>query len=303
MRMMTNARSLLQMLAVLSALAIGSVMSQTSPAAPVKASSAKTETCSFVPASADGKEQICIKAGAKVGGAPKTKVPGAATVAATSRKPGSAQFARVTGKPANRVAKTPGEGLALKSATALKTPPIASAVEPAANQAGTAAATPSPTPAAKVQPAAPVPAEVAAVTAAVAPLVTSATAPTSQQSATPVAAGTAAEKSVATTATDTVASTPKATPGARKLRSEEAARRYIDGQDLERKGDPQAALLAYLVAAESGYGLAQKRLGDIYGTGTAYAERDYGLALKWYERARAQGIEIPKPFTYSGLRP
>ena len=86
------------------------------------------------------------------------------------------------------------------------------------------------------------------------------------------------------------------------MRSDEAARRFTDGLELERKGEPQAAMLAYLDAAESGNGLAQKRLGDIYGTGTAYAERDYGLALKWYERARAQGIEIPKPFTYSGLR-
>ena len=102
--------------------------------------------------------------------------------------------------------------------------------------------------------------------------------------------------------TATVAATPKATPGARKLRSDEAARRFTDGQELERKGEPQAALLAYLDAAESGNGLAQKRLGDIYGTGTAYAERDYSLALKWYEKARAQGVEIPKPFTFSGLR-
>jgi len=38
------------------------------------------------------------------------------------------------------------------------------------------------------------------------------------------------------------------------------------------------------------------------GTGSDAVERDYETSLRWYERARRQGIEIPKPFTYPGVR-
>jgi TPR repeat protein len=82
----------------------------------------------------------------------------------------------------------------------------------------------------------------------------------------------------------------------------QADARYQEGVELERRGDLRAAVAAYQQAGESGHGLAQKKLGDFYGTGNDVVERDYETSLRWYERARQQGIEIPKPFTYPGVR-
>lgn len=79
----------------------------------------------------------------------------------------------------------------------------------------------------------------------------------------------------------------------------EAARRYRAGLALERGGDDKGALQAFLEAGESGYGLAQRRLGEIYDKGNSVVQRDYETALKWYQKAREQGIEIPKPFVRS----
>jgi TPR repeat protein len=59
---------------------------------------------------------------------------------------------------------------------------------------------------------------------------------------------------------------------------------------------------AYLAAGDSGHGEAQKRLGDIYNMGNAVVPRDYETALRWYQKARAQGIEIPKPLVNPGPR-
>ena len=80
------------------------------------------------------------------------------------------------------------------------------------------------------------------------------------------------------------------------------AARYDDGRQLERAGNWAAAMQAYHEAAASGHGPAQKRLGDIYGNGQGDVQRDYETSLRWYQRAREQGIEIPQPFTYSGVR-
>jgi FimV-like protein len=80
----------------------------------------------------------------------------------------------------------------------------------------------------------------------------------------------------------------------------QAAQRFEEGSKLERNGDFQAAMTAYLAAGEAGNGLAQKRLGDIYNTGNSIVRRDYETALKWYQKARAQGVEIPKPITNPG---
>jgi FimV-like protein len=76
---------------------------------------------------------------------------------------------------------------------------------------------------------------------------------------------------------------------------EEAIRRYREGLALERKGDEQGALKAFLDAGEAGYGLAQRRLGQIYDKGNTVVQRDYQAALRWYQKAREQGIEIDKP--------
>ncbi|MCD6043101.1 MAG: FimV N-terminal domain protein [Burkholderiales bacterium] len=74
-----------------------------------------------------------------------------------------------------------------------------------------------------------------------------------------------------------------------------AARRYWEGLARERRGDTEGALKAFLEAGEAGHGLAQRRLGQIYDSGNDAVERDYEVALKWFQRARAQGVPIPKP--------
>jgi pilus assembly protein FimV len=87
-------------------------------------------------------------------------------------------------------------------------------------------------------------------------------------------------------------------PGA-PLGRPEQIRRYREGLAFERGGDDKAALQAFLDAGESGYGPAQRKLGEIYDKGNSAVERDYSTALKWYQKAREQGVEIPKPFVRS----
>ncbi len=77
--------------------------------------------------------------------------------------------------------------------------------------------------------------------------------------------------------------------------AEAAAKRYREGVALERRGDVQGALTAYLEAGEAGNGLAQRRLGQIYDHGNTVVQRDYQVALKWYQKAREQGVEMEKP--------
>lgn len=84
------------------------------------------------------------------------------------------------------------------------------------------------------------------------------------------------------------------------LSAREAAERFNQGALHERKKELRAAFIAYSESGEAGYGLAQKKLGDIYSSGNAVVERDYETALKWYEKAREQGVEIPRPLVYPG---
>lgn len=79
------------------------------------------------------------------------------------------------------------------------------------------------------------------------------------------------------------------------LTAEAAAKRYREGLALERKGDHHGALAAYLEAGESGNGLSQRKLGQIYDKGNSAVQRDYQASLKWYQKAREQGVEIDKP--------
>ena len=79
------------------------------------------------------------------------------------------------------------------------------------------------------------------------------------------------------------------------LAAEAAAKRYRDGLALERRKDHQGALAAFLEAGEAGNGLAQRRLGQIYDTGNTVVQRDYQVALAWYQKAREQGVDIDKP--------
>ena len=94
----------------------------------------------------------------------------------------------------------------------------------------------------------------------------------------------------------------KQSAGAAWLAMSAIPARYDVGVALERAGHLPAAMQAYREAAESGHGLAQKRLGDIYGTGYGPVERDYVTSLRWYQRARDQGVDIPLPFSYPGVR-
>ena len=76
---------------------------------------------------------------------------------------------------------------------------------------------------------------------------------------------------------------------------EAAAKRHREGLMLERRGDLQGAFAAFLEAGEAGNGLAQRKLGQIYDKGNAVVSRDYQTALKWYQKAREQGVDIDKP--------
>jgi len=81
-----------------------------------------------------------------------------------------------------------------------------------------------------------------------------------------------------------------------------AEARYDDARELERSGNWTAAMQAYHEAAANGHGPAQKRLAEIYNNGQGDVQRDYETSLRWYQRAREQGIEAPQPFTYPGVR-
>ena len=79
------------------------------------------------------------------------------------------------------------------------------------------------------------------------------------------------------------------------LAVEVAAKRYRDGLAMERRGDYRGAFAAFLEAGEAGNGLAQRKLGQIYDTGNPAVPRDYQISLKWYQKAREQGVTIDKP--------
>jgi TPR repeat protein len=87
-------------------------------------------------------------------------------------------------------------------------------------------------------------------------------------------------------------------PSASMLSPEQALSRFRQAELFERNRDLRSAFNAYTEAGEAGNGLAQKKLGDLYSSGNAVVERNYETALKWYFKAREQGIEIPKPLTY-----
>jgi len=77
--------------------------------------------------------------------------------------------------------------------------------------------------------------------------------------------------------------------------ADSAARMYEEGLVSEKRGDEWGAFVSFLAAGEAGHGLAQKKLGEIYDDKHGPVERDYRASLKWYEKARAQGVPIPSP--------
>jgi hypothetical protein len=69
---------------------------------------------------------------------------------------------------------------------------------------------------------------------------------------------------------------------------------------MERRGDYRGALTAFLEAGEAGHGQAQRKLGQIYDKGNPAVPRDYQTSLKWYQKAREQGVDIDKPLPRMG---
>ena len=83
------------------------------------------------------------------------------------------------------------------------------------------------------------------------------------------------------------------------LSAQQATHRYQEAAKAERDGHPRHAFVAYLEAAENGHGEAQKKMGDLYSRNGPVVGRDYQTALQWYEKARAQGVPIPKPAVFT----
>ena len=79
------------------------------------------------------------------------------------------------------------------------------------------------------------------------------------------------------------------------LTPQQATHRYQEAIGAEREGYHRHAFVAYLEAAENGHGHAQKKMGDLYSKNGSVVRRDYEISLRWYEKARAQGVPIPKP--------
>lgn len=88
---------------------------------------------------------------------------------------------------------------------------------------------------------------------------------------------------------------PAAVPPVPPKDLERAIQRYQEGLALERKGDERGALSAFLEAGEGGYGLAQRKLGQIYDKGNSAVKRDLQASIRWYQKAREQGVPIDKP--------
>jgi FimV-like protein len=104
-----------------------------------------------------------------------------------------------------------------------------------------------------------------------------------------------AGKPVAVPAAQVAAVRPKAAAVTPPPGMEQAMRRYQEGLALEHKGDEQGAFRAFLESGEAGYGLAQRKLGQIYDKGNSAAKRDLQASIVWYQKARAQGVPIDKP--------
>lgn len=79
----------------------------------------------------------------------------------------------------------------------------------------------------------------------------------------------------------------------------QATARYAEAVKAEKDGHHRHAFVAYLEAAENGHGYAQRKMGDLYSNSGPVVKRDYQVALRWYEKARAQGVPIPKPQAFT----
>ena len=93
--------------------------------------------------------------------------------------------------------------------------------------------------------------------------------------------------------------TAHAQDSARALMSHEAAvQSHVHGLALEHRGDQKGAFVAFLDAAENGYPPAQRKLGEIYDSGNSAVERNYEESIRWYQKAREGGEELPPQKNY-----
>jgi len=77
-----------------------------------------------------------------------------------------------------------------------------------------------------------------------------------------------------------------------------AEQHYRAGLALERSKDMFYAFTSYVEAAKLGHGLAQLRLGQLYDSDmSGFVRRDLQESMRWYERARDQGVKIRNPGT------
>jgi TPR repeat protein len=74
-----------------------------------------------------------------------------------------------------------------------------------------------------------------------------------------------------------------------------AARLHAEGLAMERRDDDEGAFKAFAEAANGGYAPSQRKLGELYDHGTPAVPRDYELSIRWYDRARDNGEDIPLP--------
>lgn len=90
-----------------------------------------------------------------------------------------------------------------------------------------------------------------------------------------------------------------ATPPSMEMRTtmsiEAAARLHVTGLAMQRRHDDHGAFVAFSEAAENGYPPSQRRLAEIYDRGNKSVKRNYEEAIRWYEKAREGGEDIPSP--------
>ncbi len=67
-----------------------------------------------------------------------------------------------------------------------------------------------------------------------------------------------------------------------------------EARSLDSQGKTREAVRLYKQAAAAGSGEAAKRLGNIFGKGEGAIGRDYGEQLRWNNKARELGVEVPK---------
>jgi FimV-like protein len=97
----------------------------------------------------------------------------------------------------------------------------------------------------------------------------------------------------------TVAATDAPTATREVARILKAEQRYKDAVKLEKDNEHKAAFEAYLDSGKQGHALAELRLGELYDKGSPGVQRDLQESARWYQKARAQGADIPKVETRS----